>query len=220
MAELLQIYKNNVIHIDNKIEGLKIVQDFINIQEIGHAIRTFRSLKDNDTTNSPFIMDGLTNEDLFKQRVIDLYHSLDNSRDNFQNLVNQIEAQEFQNLNLQATGGQTTFPRQLFGKNKRNNSLQKKVMRLKYKKKISLQKAWNIVKKQENKKLKLLTLKKLRKLAKRRKISITKKNSKRLVNKKILIKRIKKNKFGTCITNHYSKNNGTRTTFGKLYGLK
>ncbi len=95
-------------------------------------------------------------------------------------------------------------------------SLQKKVMRLKYRKDISLQEAWNEVlgkkttKKKTKKSKKLsksdlnkLTLVDLKKLAKKHKVSCYKKGTKKCVKKSTLINRLlkikksnKSNKFG------------------------
>jgi hypothetical protein len=95
-------------------------------------------------------------------------------------------------------------------------SLQKKVMRLKYRKDISLQEAWNEVlgkkttKKKTKKSMKLsksdlnkLTLVDLKKLAKKHKVSCYKKGTKKCVKKSTLINRLlkikksnKSNKFG------------------------
>jgi hypothetical protein len=95
-------------------------------------------------------------------------------------------------------------------------SLQKKVMRLKYRKDISLKEAWNEVlgkkttKKKTKKSMKLsksdlnkLTLVDLKKLAKKHKVSCYKKGTKKCVKKSTLINRLlkikksnKSNKFG------------------------
>ena len=212
----LQQYRNNVQYLETILSGLALVQSYLNSNQpdyLTKAIQHFRTLQLGP--DGLFTMNGITNETEFRQRVIDLTNSLNNRLIHFQTLITQTENEMFQNLNLEL-GGQTKFPRQLFGKKKRKNtSLQKKVMQLKHKKGISLKQAWNIVKKQENKKLKLMSLKKLRQLANKKNISITKKNTKKLVNKNTLIKRIKKNKFGeTCQVKGYRKNMGSRTLYG------
>lgn len=195
----LREYNSNVILLETILSGLAVVQSYLNSNYqpdyLTKAIQYFRTVQLGP--ERPFTMNGITNETEFRQRVIDLTNSLNNILIYFQTLITRTENEMFQNLNLEV-GGQTTFPRQgLFGKKKKKNiSLQKKVMRLKHNKGISLKQAWIIVKKQENKKLKLMSLKKLRQLANKKNISITKKNTKKLVNKNTLIKRIKKNKFG------------------------
>ena len=219
LQQNLQQYKNNVLFLEAKLAGLALVQAYLNSNYqsdyLTKAIQHFRTLQSGPA--GPFTMNGITNENEFRQRVIYLTNSLHDNLIHFQTLITQTENQIFENLNLEI-GGQTTFPPQAFGKKKRNISLQKKVMRLKHKKGISLKNAWNIVKKRENEKLKLMSLKKLRHLANKKNISITKRNSKKLVNKKILIKRIKKNKFGTCVT-PATKQKHYRTTFGQSYEL-
>jgi len=115
-------------------------------------------------------------------------------------------------------------------------SLQKKVMKLKYSKGISLQEAWDEVlkknkpkspsrkspsRKSPSRKLKktmldTMSLKKLRLLALKYKVSISKKNSEVLIKKSTLLNRLKKHRSIKKILE--SANKMKRTKFGKTMG--
>jgi len=111
-------------------------------------------------------------------------------------------------------------------------SLQKKVMKLKYSKGISLQEAWDEVLKKnkpkthsrkslspeklKKKMLDTMSLKKLRLLALKYKVSISKKNSEALIKKSTLLNRLKKHRSIKKILE--SANKMKRTKFGQTMG--
>ena len=115
----LQQYRNNVQYLETILSRLALVQDYLNSNQPDYlikAIQYFITLQLGP--DGPFTINGITNETEFRQRVIDLTNRLHNSLIHFQTLITQTENQMFQNLNLEL-GGQTTFPRQLFGKKKK-----------------------------------------------------------------------------------------------------
>jgi hypothetical protein len=105
--------------------------------------------------------------------------------------------------------------------------LQKKVMRLKYRKNISLKEAWNEVvgkpkttKKSSKSTLNKLSLEKLRKLSKKYKVSIYRKNSKKMIKKSTLINRLLKSKKSKKILKSASRmKKAIKNNFGVNAGI-